>query len=80
MPNNPYIDPEKLLELCRQRQNDGGVTLSWPSMLQIVEQLRLSNALVAKLEALDRNRQLHAHQKWAFSKGALDLYKEANHD
>lgn len=74
--HNPSIDPEKLLELCRQRQNDGGVTLSWPSMLQIVEQLRLSNALVAKLEAIDSKRQLHAHQKWAEANVALDKFKE----
>lgn len=76
--HNPSIDPEKLLELCRQRQTDGGVTLSWPSMLQIVEQLRLSNALVAKLELINSQRHLHAHQKWAHSKGALDQYKEGS--
>ncbi|MDN3561672.1 hypothetical protein [Vreelandella neptunia] len=74
--SNPSIDPEKLLELCRKRHNDGGVTLSWPSMLQIVEQLRLSNALVAKLELINSQRHLHAHQKWAHSKGALDKFKE----
>ena len=76
MPNPSSIDPEKLLELCRQSQTDDGVTLSWPSMLQIVEQLRLSNALVTKLEAIDSKRQLHAHQKWAEANVALDKFKE----
>lgn len=34
------IDPEKLLQLARQRQHDGGVTLSWPTVLKIIEELR----------------------------------------
>lgn len=40
----PNIDPDKLLELCRKRYHDGGVTLSWPTMLQIIDQLRESQA------------------------------------
>ena len=76
MPNNPYIDPEKLLELCRQRQTDGGVTLRWPSMLQIVEQLRLSNSLVAKLELANDAQGVHPHQQWAVAKAALNQFKE----
>lgn len=40
MPNAHRIDPDKLLELCRKRQHDSGVTLSWPMMLQIINQLR----------------------------------------
>lgn len=37
---SPRIDPDKLLELCRKRHTDGGVTLSWAMMLQIIDQLR----------------------------------------
>lgn len=34
------IDPEKLLALCARRHESGYVTLSWPMVLQIIEQLR----------------------------------------
>lgn len=37
------IDPDKLLELCRQRHREGQVTLSWPTMIQIINQLREQN-------------------------------------
>ncbi|MGE4534697.1 hypothetical protein [Halomonas sp.] len=39
------IDPEKLLELARNRQGPAGVTLSWPTVVKIVEELRGLNAL-----------------------------------
>ena len=34
------IDPEKLLQLARERQGLGGVTLGWPTVLKIIEELR----------------------------------------
>lgn len=79
MPNET-IDPGKLLELCRQRHHNGGVTLGWPCMLHIIEQLRRSNALIAKLEKIDVARGVHPHQQWADAKAALEEYMEASHD
>lgn len=73
MPN--HIHPDKLLELCRKRYHKGGVTLSWPFMLQIVDQLRNDQTLVAKLEAVDASQDAHPHQKWADAKTALEKYK-----
>lgn len=34
------IDPEKLLELAKRRHHDGGVTLGWPMVINIVDELR----------------------------------------
>lgn len=44
-PTRRSIDPDKLLALCQKRHHDGGVTLSWPMMLHIVEQLRSANPM-----------------------------------
>lgn len=76
MPKQP-IDPDRLLKLCRQRHHNGSVTLGWPCMLHIIEQLRLRNALLEKLEKIDSQRGAHPHQQWADAKAALDEYKEA---
>ncbi|MFW6344796.1 MAG: hypothetical protein ACOC0M_00470 [Halomonas sp.] len=47
------IDPEKLLDLARQRQGPAGVTLSWPTVLKIIEELRQLQAKALHLEALE---------------------------
>jgi hypothetical protein len=75
MPSH-QIDPEKLLELCRDRLTDAGVTLSWPSMLHIVEQLRQTNTLLAELDKIERKDGTHGHQKWAMAQEAIEKYKE----
>lgn len=46
MASAPRIDPDKLLELCRKRHSDAGVTLSWPMMLQIIDQLRAASPFI----------------------------------
>ncbi len=40
MTTHTGIDPEKLLDLAKRRQHDGGVTLGFPTVLKIVEALR----------------------------------------
>ncbi|SDO71309.1 hypothetical protein SAMN04487957_11095 [Halomonas shengliensis] len=47
------IDPEKLLELARARQGQGGVTLGWPTVLQIIEALRQLQRQVAHLQMVE---------------------------
>ncbi|SDO28648.1 hypothetical protein SAMN04487957_10554 [Halomonas shengliensis] len=47
------IDPEKLLQLARQRQHDGGVTLGWPTMLKIIDQLHILQSQVAHLQMVE---------------------------
>lgn len=77
MPSH-QIDPDKLLELCRDRLTGAGVTLSWASMLQIVEQFRRTNTLLAELDKIDRKDGTHGHQKWAMAQEAIEKYKEAS--
>ena len=89
MPKQP-IDPDRLLKLCRQRHHNGSVTLGWPCMLHIIEQLRQQGVTVflveqnanqalklEKLEKIDSQQGAHPHQQWADAKAALDEYKEA---
>lgn len=47
------IDPVKLLELAKSRHHDGGVTLSWPTVLQIIDQLRQLQREVGYLKELE---------------------------
>ncbi|MGM0825661.1 MAG: hypothetical protein ACQEUY_13190 [Pseudomonadota bacterium] len=77
MPSH-QIDPEKLLELCRDRLTGAGVTLSWASMLHIVDQLRRTSALLEELDKIDRKDCTHGHQKWAMAQEAIEQYKEAS--
>lgn len=72
-----HIDPDRLLELCRQRHHNGSVTLGWPFMRRIIEQLRQSNAFIAKLEKIDSKRGAHPHQQWADAKSALKEHMES---
>jgi hypothetical protein len=47
------IDPEKLLELARSRQGTAGVTLSWPTVLKIIEELRQLQRQVVHLQMVE---------------------------
>jgi len=47
------IDPEKLLALAQDRHREGGVTLAWPTVLKIVEELRQLQARARYLERLE---------------------------
>lgn len=47
------IDPEKLLQLARERQGLGGVTLGWPTVLKIIEELRQLQREVNYLQELE---------------------------
>ena len=49
------IDPEKLLQLARERQGPGGVTLGWPTVLKIIDELRQLQREVGYLQELERN-------------------------
>lgn len=49
------IDPEKLLQLARERQGLGGVTLGWPTVLKIIEELRGLQREVGYLKELESN-------------------------
>lgn len=46
------IDPEKLLDLDKKRQGPAGVTLSWPTVMKIVEGLRERDAERDRADAL----------------------------
>lgn len=48
------IDPEKLLELARQRHHNGGVTLGWPTVIKIVEELRQGRTAVEERDRFSR--------------------------
>lgn len=47
------IDPEQLLQLARKRQGAGGVTLAWPTVLKIIEELRQLQREVGYLQDLE---------------------------
>ncbi|OBX36933.1 hypothetical protein A8U91_01281 [Halomonas elongata] len=52
------IDPEQLLKLAKDRHGPAGVTLGWPTVMQIVEGLRERNRLaidVGRLRAVAEN-------------------------
>ena len=49
------IDPQKLAELARARSGPGGVTLGWPTVIQIIEELRQLQREVGYLKELESN-------------------------
>ncbi|MES3674642.1 hypothetical protein QC589_01670 [Halomonas elongata] len=63
------IDPEQLLALAKSRLHDGGVTLGWPTVVQIVEGLREREALDGTRERLLDERNQALRERDALAKG-----------
>lgn len=52
------LDPDKLLELCRQRCKGNRVTLTFPTMLHVIQEIRNlraeNTALLARVQGDER--------------------------